>query len=131
MSARLLILICFQYRVKLLPDGKPLAVVQRCECNPILRQLALRRTAGRIYSCDMEPGEKFMRRILKFVFMIVAFVIAVVFGEFSFGMGWVGAVIFVIGASMGALAIYLLEGPEKLGVRTNLDPTGQSVKWRC
>jgi hypothetical protein len=64
---------------------------------------------GRIYSCDMEPGEKFIRRLLKFVFMILAFVVAIVFGEFSFGMGWLGVVIFIIGASMGALAIYLLK----------------------
>lgn len=54
-------------------------------------------------------GEKFIRRLLKFVFMILAFVVAIVFGEFSFGMGWFGVVIFIIGASMGALAIYLLK----------------------
>jgi hypothetical protein len=66
-------------------------------------------TDGRIYSCDMEPGEKFIRRLLKFVFMILAFVVAIVFGEFSFGRGWFGAVIFIVGASMGALAIYLLK----------------------
>jgi hypothetical protein len=36
-------------------------------------------------------------------------IIAIVFGEFSFGMGWFGAVIFIIGASMGALAVYLLK----------------------
>lgn len=57
----------------------------------------------------MEPGEKFIRRLLKFVLMILAFVVAIVFGEFSFGMGWFGAVIFIIGASMGGLAIYLLK----------------------
>ena len=68
-----------------------------------------RGTDGPIYSCDMEPGEKFIRRLLKFVFMILAFVIAIVFGEFSFGMGWFGVVIFIIGASMGALAIFLLK----------------------
>jgi hypothetical protein len=56
----------------------------------------------------MEPGEKFIRRTLKFVLMILAFVVAIVFGEFSFRTGWLGVVIFVIGASMGALAIYLL-----------------------
>ena len=55
----------------------------------------------------MEPGEKFLRRILKFVFMILAFVISIVFGEFYRGMGWIGALIFVIGASMGALGVYL------------------------
>ena len=64
---------------------------------------------GRIYSCDMEPGEKFIRRILKVVFMILAFVVALVFDESSFRMGWLGVVIFIIGASMGALALYLLK----------------------
>ena len=54
----------------------------------------------------MELGEKFIRRLLKFVFTILAFVVAIVFDEFSFGVGWHGAVIFVIGASMGALGIY-------------------------
>jgi hypothetical protein len=57
----------------------------------------------------MEPGEKFIRRILKFVFMILAFVVAIVFDEFSFRMGWLGVVIFIIGASMGTLALYLLK----------------------
>lgn len=73
------------------------------------RQLRLSGTDGRIYSFDMEPGEKLIRRLLKFVFMILAFVVAIVFGEFSFGIGRLGAVIFIIGASMGALAIYLLK----------------------
>jgi hypothetical protein len=75
----------------------------------ILQWLRLSETVGRIYSCDMEPGEKFIRLLLKFVFMILAFVVAIVFGEFSFGMGSLGAVIFIIGALMGALAIYLLK----------------------
>lgn len=75
----------------------------------ILRQLRLSGDGRRIYSCDMEPGEKFIRRLLKFVFMILAFIIAIVFGEVCFGMGWFGAVIFIIGASMGALAVYLLK----------------------
>ena len=57
----------------------------------------------------MEPGEKFIRRLLKFVFMLLAFIVALVFEEFSFRMGWVGVFVFVIGASMGALAIYLLK----------------------
>jgi hypothetical protein len=57
----------------------------------------------------MEPGEKVIRRFLKLLFMIFAFVVAIVFGEFSFHMGWLGVVIFVIGASMGALAVYLLK----------------------
>ena len=63
----------------------------------------------RIYSCDMEPGEKSIRRLLKFVLMILAFIVAIVFGEFYRGMGWVGALIFIIGASMGALGMYLLK----------------------
>jgi hypothetical protein len=41
--------------------------------------------------------------------MILAFCVAIVFGELSFGMGWFGVVIFIIGASMGALATYLLK----------------------
>ena len=57
----------------------------------------------------MEPGEKFIRRLLKFFLMILVFVIAIVFGEFYRGMGWVGALIFIIGASMGALGMYLLK----------------------
>jgi len=38
------------------------------------------------------PFEKFIRRLLKFVFMILAFVVAIVFCEVSFGMGsfWSG-----------------------------------------
>ena len=56
----------------------------------------------------MEPAEKFIRRFLKFALMILAFIIAIVFGEFYRGMGWVGASIFIIGALMGALAMDLL-----------------------
>lgn len=41
--------------------------------------------------------------------MIVAFIIAIVFGEFYRGMGWLGALIFVIGAAMGALGTYLFK----------------------
>lgn len=67
------------------------------------------RLLTRIYSCDMEPGEKFIRRLLKFVFIILAFILAIVFGEVSFGMGWFGAVIFMIGALMGAVAVHLLK----------------------
>jgi hypothetical protein len=37
----------------------------------------------------MEPGEKFIRRILTFVLMIIAFVISIVFGEYYHGLaGW-------------------------------------------
>jgi len=79
----------------------------------MFRQLR-RGTDGCIYSCDMEPGEKFIRRLLKFVFMILAFVVAIVFGELSFGMGWFGAVIFIVGASSGRTGHLSLEGFEKL-----------------
>lgn len=45
-------------------------------------------------------------------------IVAIVFGEFYRGMGWIGALIFIIEASMGALGMYLLhvslEGFEKL-----------------
>jgi hypothetical protein len=65
---------------------------------------------GRIYSSEMEPGEKFIRRLLKLVLMIFALIVSFVFGEYSFhGLGWLGPVIFIIGASMGGLGIYLLK----------------------
>jgi nicotinamide riboside kinase len=67
------------------------------------------RECDRIYSRDMEPAEKLVRRLLKFAFMILAFIVSIVFGEFYRGMGWVGALIFVVGASMGALGTYLLK----------------------
>ena len=57
----------------------------------------------------MEPGEKFVRRLLKFVLMIVAFVVSIVFGEYYHGLGWLGALIFVVGASMGALGTHLFK----------------------
>jgi hypothetical protein len=55
----------------------------------------------------MEPGEKFIRRLLKFGLMIFAFVVSSVFGEYYRGLGWLGALIFVVGAGMGALGIHL------------------------
>jgi hypothetical protein len=55
------------------------------------------------------PARSSYDHLLKFVFMILAFIIAIVFGEVSFGMGWFGAVIFIIGALMGALAVHLLK----------------------
>jgi hypothetical protein len=57
----------------------------------------------------VEPGEKFIRRLLKFVLMILAFIVSVVFGEYYRDLGWLGALIFVVGASMGALGIYLFK----------------------
>jgi hypothetical protein len=56
----------------------------------------------------MEPGEKFIKRVLKFVLMIVLFIIAIVFDEFG-GKGWFGLVVFVIGATVGALAVDLFK----------------------
>ena len=47
----------------------------------ILRQLRLKGTDGRIDSCEMELGEKFIRRLLKFVFMILAFIVAIGFRQ--------------------------------------------------
>jgi hypothetical protein len=49
----------------------------------------------------MEPAEKLIRRSIKFVLMII------VFGESYRGMGWVGVLIFIVGASMGAFGMYL------------------------
>ena len=57
----------------------------------------------------MEPGEKFIRRLLSFVLMILAFIISIIFGEYYRGLGWLGALIFAIGVSMGALSIYLFK----------------------
>lgn len=62
--------------------------------------------ASRIYFLNMEPAEKFIRRLLKFVLMILAFIVSIVFGEYR-GMGWVGVLIFVIGAAIGGLGTYL------------------------
>ena len=61
----------------------------------------------------MEPSEKFIRRILMLVFMIVAFIVSIVFGEFYRGMGWLGVLIFVVGAAMGALGVYLFKDLRK------------------
>ena len=57
----------------------------------------------------MDPSEKFIRRLLTFVLMILAFIVSIVFGEYYRGLGWLGVLIFVIGASMGALGIYLFK----------------------
>lgn len=57
----------------------------------------------------MEPGEKFVRNLLKLVFAILAFIVSIVFGEYSHGLGRIGALIFIIGAAMGALAVYLFK----------------------
>ena len=55
----------------------------------------------------MEPAEKAARQLIKLAVMVFAFIVAVVFGEFYRGMGWFGLLIFVVGAGMGALGIYL------------------------
>ena len=57
----------------------------------------------------MEQGKKIIRYILKLVLTIFAFIISVVFGEYHRGLGWLGALIFVVGACMGALAIHLFK----------------------
>jgi hypothetical protein len=57
----------------------------------------------------VEPAENFVRRLAKVAFMILAFIVSIVFEEFYHGMGWVGALILIIGASMGALGMYLLK----------------------
>ena len=58
----------------------------------------------------MEPGERALRRLVRFALMIVAFIVSVVLGEFSFhGLGWMGPLIFIIGALMGALGIHLFK----------------------
>ena len=57
----------------------------------------------------MEPGEKFIRRLFTVVLMILAVIISIASGEYYRGLGWLGVLIFVIGASMGALGIYLFK----------------------
>jgi hypothetical protein len=51
------------------------------ECNGDITTVEAKGDGLRICSCDMEPGEKFIRGLLKFVFMILVFIIAIVFGE--------------------------------------------------
>lgn len=61
------------------------------------------------YTPWMEPGEKFIKRLLKFGLMILAFVVSIASGEYYRGLGWLGGLIFVVGAGMGALAIHLFK----------------------
>jgi len=56
----------------------------------------------------MEPGEKFVRRLLALVVVVVALIVSIVFEEFH-GKGWIGLLIFVIGAAIGGLGIELLK----------------------
>ena len=56
----------------------------------------------------MESGEKFIRFLLTLGLMILAFVVSVVFSEYH-GLGWLGVLIFIVGAAMGALAIHLFK----------------------
>jgi hypothetical protein len=80
------------------------------ECNRDVTPTDLSSTLQhRAILVGVEPGEKFIRRLLKVVLMILAFVVSVVFGEYYRGLGWLGALIFVVGASMGALGIYLFK----------------------
>jgi hypothetical protein len=44
----------------------------------------------------MEPVEKFVKRILLVVFMIAAFIVALVFEEFG-GKGWAGLAVLCVG----------------------------------
>lgn len=56
---------------------------------------------------QMQPEREVLKRVVRFVVMILAFVVSVSFGEYYRGLGWLGALIFVFGASAGALAIHL------------------------
>jgi hypothetical protein len=60
----------------------------------------------------MEPGERFIKRFLKFILMIAAFVIALVFEELS-GKGWLGVLIFAIGAVIAGAGHALLKELKK------------------
>ena len=55
----------------------------------------------------MEPAEKVARTTVKDVVMVFAGIVAIVFGEFYRGLGWTGLVIFIVGATAGALAVHL------------------------
>jgi hypothetical protein len=50
----------------------------------------------------MEPGEKFVKRLLKFVLMIALFIIAIIVEEVA-GKGWTGLMIFVMGAVIAGM----------------------------
>src|ERR1700722_12332245 len=62
----------------------------------------------------MEPGEKFIRRLLRFVFMILAFIVAIVFGEFYRGNRLDWSVDFYNRSFNGRTGHVFLEGFEKL-----------------
>jgi hypothetical protein len=53
----------------------------------------------------MEPAERFLRRLAIFIVIIIAFIVSIVLGEFY--RGAFGLLIFILGASSGAFAIYL------------------------
>jgi len=55
----------------------------------------------------MELEEKFIRCTCKIVLMSLAFIVAFVFGEVGLGMGWLGLLILVIGASISLVGEYL------------------------
>jgi hypothetical protein len=50
----------------------------------------------------MEPGEKFVKHFLKFVFIAAAFIVATVLDEYA-GKGWLGLLIFMVGACIAGL----------------------------
>jgi uncharacterized membrane protein YdbT with pleckstrin-like domain len=60
-----------------------------------------------LYSCAMEPAERFLRLVFKIVLMILAFIVAFVFGEVGWGMSWFGVMILIVGASISLVGEYL------------------------
>jgi hypothetical protein len=54
----------------------------------LARQIVAQRCLHKSCFARMEPAEKFIRRILKLVLMILAFSVAIVFGEFY--LVWAG-----------------------------------------
>jgi hypothetical protein len=63
--------------------------------------------SGRCMLSNMEPAERLARRVVIFTLMIFAFLVAEVFGEASWHMGWQGLLIGVAGATIAAFAGYL------------------------
>jgi hypothetical protein len=55
---------------------------------------------------EMEPGEKFVKNLLKLVFIVAAFIVAIVLEEYS-GKGWLGLLIFAVGATVAGLGHFL------------------------
>jgi ABC-type Fe3+ transport system permease subunit len=55
---------------------------------------------------EMEPGQKFIRRLLIFLFMIPLFIVAFVLDEVA-GKGWAALGIFAIGGVIGGMGHFL------------------------